>query len=85
MAAKMRMLKLLQEIRGFAEVTNRRPQSRIPGVVLTQLRSSSVHAALPRRRLSITIDKHSPGNTPHHVKINHVKQDSGPAATLPAP
>jgi len=84
MAAKMRMLKLLMEIRGFAEVTNRSPQPRISGAHLTQLRSSLAHAALPKRRLSIPIDQQSPADVPHQVKITHLKSSPGSAATLRA-
>ena len=84
MAAKMKVLKLLMEIRGFAAVTNRSPQPRVPAVALTQLRSSLAHTPLPKRRLSITIDTQSPAEMPDQVKITHLKQSPGPAATPPA-
>ena len=56
MAAKIRMLKLLQEIRGFAEIANRRPPPRSPGLVLMQMRSHVIQATLPKRRLSVQMD-----------------------------
>ena len=56
MAAKMRMLKLLQEIRGFAELSNRRPHPRSPGLFFTHIRSHLLQGVPPRRRLSIRID-----------------------------
>jgi hypothetical protein len=85
MAAKIKMLKLLQEIRGFADVTNRRPQPRSPGLVLTQMRSHVIQATLPRRRLSISTDKREHPNISHPVKINHLKPGSDTAASVPAP
>ena len=85
MAAKIRMLKLLQEIRGFAEIVNRCPPPRLPGLLFMQMRSHVIQATLPRRRLKITTDVQDRPDTPHPVKINHVKQDPAPAATPPAP
>ena len=55
MAAKIRMLKLLQEIRGFAEIANRRPPPRSPALLLAQMRPHVIQAVLPRRRLSVTM------------------------------
>jgi len=85
MAAKIRMLKLLQEIRGFADIANRRPPPRSPGLVLMQIRSHVIQATLPRRRLSVKMDVKDPPDIPHPVKINHVKRNPAPGATLPAP
>ena len=85
MAAKIKMLKLLQEIRGFADLTNRRPQPRSPGLVLTQMRSHVIQATLPRRRLSVSTDKREHPNISHPVKINHLKPGSDTAASVPAP
>jgi hypothetical protein len=78
MAAKVKMLKLLQEIQGFAEISNRRPPPRRPGLVLTQIRAQLMHESLRRRKLSVTFDKPPQPNMPHHVKINHVKPVSQP-------
>jgi hypothetical protein len=83
MAAKIKMLKLLQEMRGFANVTNRRPPPRPPGLLLAQMRSQVVQASLVRRRLSIAMDKQDHPALPHPVKINHIRQDPDPAATPP--
>jgi hypothetical protein len=85
MAAKIQMLKLLQEIRGFAEVSNRRPQSRSPGLWLTQIRTHMLQGVVPKRRLSIRIDTQDRTEVPYRVKINHLKQGAGPAAMRPAP
>jgi hypothetical protein len=72
MAAKAKMMKLLQEIRGFAEISNRRPQSRSPGLFLMQLRSHTTHTTLPPRRRSILIDVQDLSEIPHPVKITHL-------------
>ena len=85
MAAKVKMLKLLQEIRGFAQIANRRPPPRSPGLFLTQMRSQGIHDNWRKRKLSITIDKPKDPDIPHQVKINHLKQSPDSASTLPAP
>jgi hypothetical protein len=85
MAAKIRMLKLLQEIRGFAQLANRHPQPRSPGLFFTQTRSHNLQGLVPKRRLSVRIDSQDRTDVPCQVKINHVKPGPGPAATPPAP
>jgi|WetSurMetagenome_2_1015567.scaffolds.fasta_scaffold654444_2 hypothetical protein len=81
MATKVLMFKLLQEIRGFAEVTNRRPQLRSPGLVLIQLRSSA-HAKLPPRKRSIEIAMKDLADIPRPVRIVHVGASAGPGTSL---
>jgi len=78
------MLKLLHEIRGFAEITNRRPKPRSPEMLLTQMRPTVIQAVLPRRKLNITTDKGGRADMPDPVRINHLTQDTTPAATPPA-
>jgi hypothetical protein len=70
------MMKLLQEIRGFAEITNRRPQLRSPGLFLMQLRSHLTHTTLPRRKRSVLIDMQDLADNPHPVKITHLGESS---------
>jgi len=72
MATKIKMMKLLQEIRGFAQITNRRPQPKPPGLFLMQLRSHVLQSTFPRRRLVIPIDLQEPLDIPHPVKITHL-------------
>ena len=84
MAAKVRMLKLLQEIRGFAEIAKRRPAPRMPGLVLMQMRSHVVQANLPKRKLNVQTHVQDRPEIPHPVKINHVRRDSAPGANLRA-
>jgi hypothetical protein len=65
------MMKLLQEIRGFADLSNRRPQSRAPGLFLMQLRSHLLRATLPRRAQNIRITDPGIPEVPYPVKITH--------------
>jgi len=85
MAAKLRILKMLHEIRGFALVTNRQPPARSPALVTTPLRSQVLQAALPRRRLSIRTAGEDLPEAARPVRIVHVKPDSSAGLRLPAP
>lgn len=73
MAAKVRIMKLLQEMRGFAEVTNRLPQPRQPGLFLMKLRTHFSQGALPTRKRVITIEIQGRADIPDPVKITHVQ------------
>ncbi len=84
MATKVRMLKLLQELRGFAAIANRQPQPRSPALLLAQMRPPVIQAVLPRRRLSITMVQPDNSDIPHPVKINHSKPEPAPPPSLPA-
>ena len=81
MAAKVRIMKLLQEIRGFAEITQRRPQPRQPGLFLVQLRSHVTRTTSTRRIQIITVDMQDRPDIPHPVKITHLR----PTLVPPAP
>jgi len=85
MAAKVQMLKLLQEISGFAQIANRRPSPRSPGLFMAQFRSQATRETLRRRKLSITIDEPNHPDIPYQVKIHHVKQNPDSAARLSSP
>ena len=81
MATKVRLMKLLQEMRGFAEITNRRPLPKPPVLFLMQLRSHAAEAASPRRKMVITIDMQENPDIPHPVKITVLRPNRpGPAA-----
>jgi hypothetical protein len=84
MATKVRMLKLLQELRGFAVIANRQPQPRSPALFLAQMRPTVIQAVLPRRRLSITMVQPANPDIPHPVKISHSKPEPAPPPSLPA-
>ena len=84
MAAKVRMLKLLHEIRGFAEIVNRCPTPRSPAVLVAQMRPTVLQPILPRRSLSVTTVEPDSSAIPHPVRIIHVKQTPAPVAPSPA-
>jgi hypothetical protein len=73
MATKIKVLKLLQEVKGYAQITNRRPAPRPPLLYLMQLRAQPVPADLPRHRLTVETDHKDFANGPLTIKINHVK------------
>jgi hypothetical protein len=84
MAAKIIMMKLLQELRGFDEITHRRPQARSPGLFMMQLRSHATHTTLPNTRRTIAIQVPGGRAAPAPVKITHLRQAPAPAAQLAA-
>ena len=72
MATKMKLIKMLQENKGLAQITNRRPAPRPPLLYLMQLRTQSTQTNTPRKRLSVeTVAL----NAPMQIKINHIKCD----------
>lgn len=73
MAAKVKIMKLLQEIRGLAEITQRRPQRRQPGLFLMQLRSHVTQTTGARRRQTIAVDMLDHADIPHPVKITYLQ------------
>ncbi len=75
MAAKLKLMKLLQEIRGLAEITARRPQPRAPGLFLIQLRSHLLHTTHPLRK-RILVDAGDQPDVPAPVKITHLHRAS---------
>jgi hypothetical protein len=76
MANKAKLMKFLQEVRGYAQVTNRRPAPRPSVLYLMQLRGRNAQVATPRRRLIVVAEKQESANTPLPIKITHVKPDS---------
>ena len=76
MAAKVRIMKLLQEMRGLADITSRRPAPRQPGLFLIQLRSHFGSGYLPRRKLTISVEMLDQPDIPHPVKITHIQTDA---------
>jgi hypothetical protein len=82
MAAKVNISKLLQEIRGFSEVTNRRPDPKLPGLFLMQLRATTLQKAPPKRKLTIAIQMNDHLNVPHPVKIRHMTGSPIPVVVI---
>ena len=84
MATRIKILKLMQEIHGFARITHRRPQPRPPGLFLMQLRSHGTPPVLPKRKLHIAIQMQELPDLPHPVKITHLKESSMRVVVIPA-
>ncbi len=82
MATRMNMLKLLQEMRGFADVTNRRPLTRHPGLFTMQIRSHMAQTTAARCKRTIVIDMKEPTDIPHPVKITHLQRQESRAEIL---
>jgi hypothetical protein len=84
MAVKIQLMKMLQEIRGLAEITTRRPAPKQPGLVLMQLRYAQRGSiSLSRKTISVTVDEFP--EMPHPVKITHVAGRPSPAAAATVP
>ena len=73
MAKKVILMKFLQEIRGYAHVTNRRPAPRPPTIVLMQLRERRAQAVQANRPqpVAITTAWHNAAEVESPVRINH--------------
>jgi len=56
MAAKLKLMKFLQEARVQDEFTHRRPAPRSPLLYLIQMRSQAHQVVVPKRRLVIPVD-----------------------------
>jgi hypothetical protein len=75
MANKAKLMKFLQEVRGYAQITNRRPAPRPSVLYLMQLRARNEQANAPKRRLIVVSETHEHDRTPLPIKINHVKAE----------
>lgn len=77
MATKDKLMRLLQEVRGLAEITRRNPAPKPSPLFLMQLRSHLSGASRPRYRLSVSMEHGESAHFPHPVKITHLSPDSG--------
>ena len=73
MATKVKLMKFLQEVRGFTEFSRRHFNPRPSPLYLLQLRSHLNETSRSRRRLIVAIDLKDTVTLPHPVKIHHVK------------
>jgi hypothetical protein len=73
MATKIKLMKLLQEMRGFSELGRRHAPGRPSSLYLLQLRSHLAETSKSRRRLIVTVDMKETTNIPHPVKITYLK------------
>ena len=77
MATKDKLMRLLQEVRGLAEINRRTPAAKPSSLFLMQLRSHLTDANRPRHRLIIAGDIGEAAHFPTPVKITHLTADSG--------
>jgi hypothetical protein len=77
MATKDKFMRLLQEVRGLAEIRRHHPVPKHSPLFLMQLRSHLTATSRPKTRLIITVDLKEVPHFPHPVKITHLKADSG--------
>jgi len=77
MANKAELMKLLQESRGYEQITNRRPTPRPIVLYLMQLRTQAAHINAPKEHLAITAEWQNASETPLPVKINHILPGEG--------
>ena len=77
MATKDKLMRLLQEVRGLAEINRRQPAPKPSPLFLMQLRSHLTNSSRPRYRLNIAVDANESAHFPHPVKITHLSTDSG--------
>jgi hypothetical protein len=83
MAAKMNVMKLLQEIRGLAIFSSRRVQSALPVFPSIPWRARSGQPIGPRRKRFIRVDMQQPSmDIPNPVKITHLP--ASPSAGQPS-
>lgn len=75
MANKAMLMKMLEESRGYEQITNRRPTPRPIVLYLMQLRAQA-HTHVPKQRLTITTEWRDNTNVPLPVKINHIEPGS---------
>ena len=78
MAMRINILKLMQEIHGFARITHRRPQPRPPGLFLLQIRAHGAPSTLPKRKVNIPVQMEEPVDIPHPIKIHHLTESPLP-------
>ena len=76
MATRMNMMKLLQEVRGFAQLTNRRPLTRTPLPLLLQWHGPGFKSAEVKRKKTIRICIQEPNDIPRPVPIKFVSQNA---------
>jgi hypothetical protein len=76
MATRINMMKLLQEVRGLAELANRRPLSRPPEPLILQFRAEG-RKLMAAQRKSIQVNILDLPDIPHPVKITHRHAKAG--------
>ena len=72
MATKVKLMKFIQEVRGFTEIGRRQPPAKPSTLFLMQLRAHLTETSQSKRRLRVTVDLSDSQNIPHPVKITHL-------------
>ena len=72
MATRMNMLKLLQEVRGFAQFPSLPAESGPTGPLLLQFRGPRSRKSSARRKKFIRVDMQEPTDIPHPVQITYL-------------
>jgi hypothetical protein len=85
MATRMNIMKLLQETRGLAQVTNRCPAPRSPATLALQIRPPALRGLRAPQKQVIRIAMQDPPDIPHPVKIWHLKESPIPIVLSRAP
>ncbi len=81
MAVKVQLMKMMQEFRGLANITARRPAPK-PGLFLIQLRSHAQRTSPQRNKRTINIEMQDHSVTQYPVKITHLQ--TAPVARVSA-
>ncbi|HVV01614.1 MAG TPA: hypothetical protein VHH88_09650 [Verrucomicrobiae bacterium] len=76
MATRMNMMKLLLEVRGFAEFTHKRMPARPLGPLLLQVSGPSSRFARGMRKWTLRVSIQDPPEIPHPVPIKHLGSPS---------
>ncbi len=71
MATKINLIKLLQESRGLAELTDRNPRPRHPGPLCVPLQPVSSRIKRPKKVIHIVMQ--DPPDIPHPITIKVLK------------
>lgn len=75
MATKVKLMKFLQEMRGFSEMVRKHPTPKPSALYLMQLRTHLSDASHSKRRLIISVDLKDDAAIPHPVRITHVNSN----------
>ena len=78
MPTKVRLIKLLDEIREVEHPPLRRAPLKPVMLYLMELRSHVADAHLPKKKLIVTLDLHNSPDLPHPVKITHLQPSAPP-------
>jgi len=80
MATRINMMKLLLEVRGFAQLTNRRLPTRAHGPLLLQFYTPTPKVSPARRKRALRISIEDPPDIPQPITIKYLTTDAGDRA-----